>query len=332
MARPSGDHAPRLSTRVVRITADGGPVGSPGDRGNRQPPDVGVESAHRERQAVPVRRGHGLDVVARPGGELLAGAGARPRRRRAALRHRLMPPPRSTGRSRSVGLADHAGSRSRPLSSAHAPVRAETRRPARRSRRVLLDAAGTRAPPIRRPAGPLDLRLARVRRDLPRIEAAARRPRSGGPGPGGVEGQPVPRATTTERRHLDDPARLARGDVHGPDVAALEIPAVDVGRLELPAVRRRADECEPPAVRRPGGLDVVAGGAREPALLAGREGPQEDLPVPPPPPRTAKRLPSGDQAGHSSTPSAEGELRQLAVEARRHVPAAAPRCSAPPPA
>ena len=198
----------------------------------------------------------------------------------------------------------------------------------------LLDAPEHEPPPVGGPPrARVNHRLARVRRELPRIEAAAvAHPDAARPGPGGVEGEPGPVGRPRGRKRVgDDTARIARGDLHRPDVAALEIPAVEIGRLELPAVRRRADECEPPAVRRPGGLDVVAGAVREPALLAGREGPEEDLPVSSASATYARRVPSGDQAGHSSTPSAVVSCAILRLKPDATVPAASPAVLAPSP-
>ena len=88
---PSGDHSPRLSSRVVATSGCGAPATSRLRR-HGQPPEIGVLVEGRVDETLPVGRDGDLDVLAGAGGELLAGP-ARRLRRRAGSRHTFIPPP-----------------------------------------------------------------------------------------------------------------------------------------------------------------------------------------------------------------------------------------------
>ena len=187
----------------------------------------------------------------------------------------------------------------------------------------LLDAPEDEPRAVGRPArARVHHRLAGIGGELARIQSGrVADPDPPRAGPGRVEREPtaVGRPRRAERIG-HEPALRSRPHVHGPDVPALEVPVVEIGRLELAAVGGRAHEGQTAAVGRPGRLDVVPRAARQPALLARRQRPHEQLPVASDLRNVRESRAVGRPRRPFLDPLGGGDRRHPSVEARRHGP------------
>ena len=278
--RPSGDHAPRLSSRLVAMVSRGAPVGRPLDGSTGSVQMLAFWRRIEKARRAPSGEGAGSRSWPAPGRDLLRstprlaarGHGDPPEVQAAAAVRREVD--EAPGR-RPDGLEvlervvrDPLQLLRREVDDAHVELRALP---------VLEDDAAA----VRRPAGPhVDDRLGDVARHLlgdcaptgrPSRSAAARprERRTRSASPFGREGRVV---------GVVDELQLAAGRaVDRPDVAFALLAEQDVG-LELAPGPAGPDEQDRRAVGRPARLDVVERARRDRRLAASRRASDEDLP------------------------------------------------------
>src|SRR4029077_2447185 len=168
--------------------------------------------------------------------------------------------------------------------------------------------------------------FARIRRHLAWIVSCrVREPDPAWPGTLGVEHQPGPvRRIRWVERVVPQLGLGARRDLSRPDVPTLEVPASEITGLELAALGLGPHEHEARPVRGPGGLNVISRVQGETTLLPTRHLAEDELTIAVHLAGVGEPLAIGGRRGPLVEPRPEGDLRELAVEARRQRAPAGP--------